>query len=457
MLQLLTIIGIYIFLIMMCFLTQPQKILLTPQFGFIVFFLPGLMYAVFFVDKWNLHLSGETMLVLIGGASTFFLVSVGIQELYKNTHKGIMKYNARKESCDYEIKVSRYKVYFLTGFNIFVLIWSFAYLLGRFGLNVSVAINAYRIAYVLGEDEASMGTMLANARFISFTLGFLWSYLLMHGIVYGYKKNRILYTTNLIIAIITDLLSGARGDSLLLIVASVIMLYLIDENKNNWSSKLKVKAIIKTIGVFALILVTYKATGNLLGRGEESSNVDFIAKYLSAPIKNLDTFILNGEKNVKLPEWLTLRTFFTRLSQYTHNLDLVSLTRYSYGGYRGFMSVNGFNLGNVYTSYFAYVHDLGIKGAFIFPAIMAFIEQILFWKVIKDGQKRKENKINISFIVYSFTYVTVILSFFSDRFFDYIINFAFIKRLLILWVLIFFLEKVKFCVSGNQRRYSVKI
>ena len=77
------------------------KILLTPQFGFIACFIPQAIYALFYVDKWDLELSFNTFVVLILGCSSFLLVSM----LMTRLPGGKIKTRVRTESTEANVNM----------------------------------------------------------------------------------------------------------------------------------------------------------------------------------------------------------------------------------------------------------------------------------------------------------------------------------------------------------------
>lgn len=444
--QLLAVIAIYIVLVLLCFMSRPQKILLTPQFCFIGSFLPGMIYAIFYVEKWELQLSAETMFVLIGGACTFFVVAICYQFVFRKIHPAFFSLEGMNCHVN-DIIINKNGLYILTVFDIITLIWSLVFIISKYGTNLSKAIYSFRVSKVLGEEEVSFGMFLSNFRFMSFTLGLIWGYLLAFSILYKKRHNRRLYILNFIICIVTDLISGARGDTLLLVAVTLVSYYILYKIKTSWKSNLRIKTMMKAILLIVVLLLTYRFVGNLLGRGEVGKNSDFIAKYLSAEIKNFDTFMRHGEKGTTLHDWLTLRVLMTKIEQYTSNYNIVSANEYIFGGNRGFLSVNGFNLGNVYTAYFSYVHDLGLVGCFVFPGIMSFVSQAVFLHTVKSTKTISEKNINIWIIIYGYILFTVAFSFFSDRFFGYIFSFAFIKRLI-------FLKIGVWIINGNVKIWN---
>lgn len=56
---------------------------LSPQIIFVVSFIPGVIYAFWYVDKWDLNLSKMTLVTIITGLVVFILVSYITNILYK--------------------------------------------------------------------------------------------------------------------------------------------------------------------------------------------------------------------------------------------------------------------------------------------------------------------------------------------------------------------------------------
>ena len=72
----------FLIIIGVCFLTS-QKIILTPQMCFALCFLPGIIYACFYVNAWDLHPSPLTLITMIGGTAFFAIISILLSKILK--------------------------------------------------------------------------------------------------------------------------------------------------------------------------------------------------------------------------------------------------------------------------------------------------------------------------------------------------------------------------------------
>ena len=162
--------------------------------------------------------------------------------------------------------------------------------------------------------------------------------------------------------------------------------------------------------------------------------VDYLGVYLAAPLKNFDTFVREGKFGNKLVYSETFRGLinsfgrFLGRTDWQRNLELP------------FRRVNGYSLGNVYTAFYCYLHDFGYPGLVGLVIMMAAISQIVFLKVVYG---RKQKKISIMLITYSYMYQGILLSFFSDRFYMHVFTLNMIKYLLSWWLLRLILTKLK--------------
>ena len=324
-------------------------------------------------------------------------------------------------------------------FQILTLLWCCWVLLGAINKSglafLSEAIFNYKrsSAYLSVEDRIALPGLLIYARTFCIASGYVWSYVLLYGIVYKHSNNQLLYIFNLISSVLVNIVLGSRNGLIQIIVAMLVQLYFIHGKKNNWSKPIKIKTIVKMI-IFGIIFLTlFQSFGNLLGRNSDYEFMHYIAIYLSAPIKNLDIFVTKGDFGAEINNWQTLLYVVNYISttfgipEWYHLLDLP------------FNSVNGYNLGNVCTMYYAFLYDFGLPGVCLFTALMAWLCQSVYKKVMQTST----SPINMSVVIYSFVYFNIVFSFFSNKFYENIFNITFV-RMVIFWHLIrFFLLNVK--------------
>ena len=77
--NLVVLIVIYAVLLVFCLMSSYRNALMTPQFAFVVGFFVQAVFAIKYVEVWDLNLSSATMWVLGGGSILFVVVSFSTQ------------------------------------------------------------------------------------------------------------------------------------------------------------------------------------------------------------------------------------------------------------------------------------------------------------------------------------------------------------------------------------------
>ena len=95
-----------------------------------------------------------------------------------------------------------------------------------------------------------------------------------------------------------------------------------------------------------------------------------------------------------------------------------------------FNTVNEFNLGNVYTTYYDYIYDFGYSGIIPLISIMAVLQQLLFEKV-RWG--KCNNKMVFWYVLFGYEFPNILFSFFSNEFYIYNFSSVFVQYCL-LWI-----------------------
>ena len=173
----------------------------------------------------------------------------------------------------------------------------------------------------------------------------------------------------------------------------------------------------------------------MVGRKVTTSNSYYLAIYCGAEIKNLDTFLQEYDLNYYTNRNnMTFRTFIIWFSQKTDNP-----VTYKYD--LPFRYVDGNNLGNVYTTFSSYIYDYGYKGMIILIMIMATIIEIIYEKSKRSILKDKPN---IMILIYGYMFSSIILAFYSNKFYEQNDNIMFIYAILSWFIFNNTLTKIKF-------------
>jgi oligosaccharide repeat unit polymerase len=429
-------------LLVLCHSTSYRNIILTPQFGFLGGFILSVGYALFWVNDWNLELSETTFIVLFGGCGLFAVSSFLIQKIgFKYTLVlGKRKKTEVHRSCeilsDCHLYVEPWKLLLFIIIQVFILAWSIYYLVFKVGGGLTGAMYAINSASKKEEESIGFPFLLRHLRQLSFASGFFWTYIFAHRVIYKYKCHNVLLVINIVLSMIIYLLGGARQGIIQLLSAFLVMVYIFWGEKTNWNRSIKIKTFVKIVLLGFIIIFTFQFMGNVVGRNFNIDGGDYIAAYLSAEIKNLDTFIREGVFG-KGASFSTTQTFAHIANQLEGKFGLPTRAFKFDQQYR---YINGHYLGNVYTTFWAFLYDAGFKGLVFFTVLMATIMQLIYIRVVKN---KKASQIRLSLIIYAYLYFAVAFSFFTSWFYARFFNMSFVYCVVYWSLLKLYVEKVK--------------
>ena len=437
-----------LFLILLVLISQlfiiklvERRVVLTPAFCFTVSFIPQILFAFLWVDKWEILLSIDTMIVYIGGIIVFNVFSILFHYFFTHNKK-----KAMPDICDStNMKiVDSWKLIVCLAFQTFALYVTIKELLflGN-GRSLVESINYYGFSNKL--IGLRMSGFAGKLNLISGASGYIWVYYLLHSWIYRYRNHSILLMANIVLSVIHLSITGSRGGVLVLFLAGLVAAYFVWSEKSKWRRKIPIQYVAGVFVVFIIIIVSFQSSLALFGRTTSGSLLEYIGRYLSAELKNLDIYIRAGKYGpVSVDRWQTLNSILAYFAK-TLGFQRAESDAFAY------LTVNGFALGNVYTAFYTYVYDLGLWGIIVFSPIMAFVCELSFYYAVY--KKSVRFKINISKIAYAYICGNVLFSFFSNKFFEQVIHTGFVWYLGI-WILLrVFLEGV----SYSDRRLTVAV
>lgn len=398
-------------LLLVCY-KYSNGILLTPQFGFVIGFIPQFFLACFYIKEWKLDISFTTFSVFFVGFMLFILSSYAFYKIF--AYKAFSINVTKKNRSDNF--VGNFHIIAIVFFQIITLVLSIKYLLSLApGAGFFACVTYYRYTNLFSENYFVIPPYLRMLRTFCISSEYFFVYLLIRCIVYKDKSNKFLITTNIVLGILNDVLFGSRSGIAMLLVAFAVQYYFIRSSKYGWKNGFPLPIIFKFILIFVIFIVSFQLFAQIMGRASVNnySFVDYIAGYLSAPIKNLDYFIAQNFHGYSVETNQTLNALIPMLSllfdepSWLHKLDLP------------FVIDNGYNFGNVYTIFYSFYYDMGIFGLFLYLPVMSFICMKLYILVLRNLNK---SSISLSLIIYSYVYFTVTFSFFSNKFYESIIN-----------------------------------
>ena len=411
-----------VFLIFMFFISfyLNDKDILSPAFLFSTSFLFSSMWAVLYADRWELGLHLNTFCVIAFGVFEFTAVCTIVHALMKKRYSSSSQYSFLRQT---ERDVPPVLEILFLLFTVFIAVYT-AYILTKWaGLPITQYIEAGKRYDRLKFDSHVSFTLpgwLSTARIVSDAGCYWFMYSSMDDIILK-KRFRPMKLLIIFICMFNSLLTGSRTNVVNLILAMIFFGLNAYQKKKGSVNVLTPKTLALILLIVGFILGTFQLTAVLLQRRTSKSFMDYLAMYLGAEIKNLDMF-LQGQRPVSAI-WGS-QTFRPLVQSIGKKIGLRDTTYTLNLPYR---SVNGFNLGNVYTVFYPFIYDFGYKGLVLCTALMAFLSQMFYEISRKAGGLIGK----VFTLVYGGAFGAIVFSFFSNKFFENIITIGNAKRVII--------------------------
>lgn len=96
-------------------------------------------------------------------------------------------------------------------------------------------------------------------------------------------------------------------------------------------------------------------------------------------------------------------------------------------------STNGIEIGNVYTTFYPFIYDFGYIGILPLLSIPAVYYCFTYNKVLRMSER---NVFNYKLFIFSYLFNDLVMLPFSNRFYETVLDAAFLKFLILSWVLV---------------------
>ncbi|HCA21137.1 MAG TPA: hypothetical protein DEO87_02030 [Lachnospiraceae bacterium] len=441
---------LFVFLLILIFISvmASNGSVLNPQFLFIAGFALSVGYAFFYVSEMKLELSSETFFILFMGIFTFFAVSLFCQKISRVREKRYVEDDAA-ESFSFvkgseRVSIDFWKLIIFLMVNLCCVVLFIRYLREFSGKSsISAAIRYFDYAKKFTDKNVDVPGLVSVFRMASAAIIYICIYLLAHQIVHCYKQNRLLIYGNILLSLVNTILSGGRSGIIEYIFAFALMAYFIYKAKYDFKRKIPMRVVVFMILAVLIAIPVFYISASLMGRGKQTDIFHYICIYLSGELKNFDVFIRKGVFGTSLSNSQTL----VGLRQTV--LPSFGITGWDAKLDLPFYDVNGFSTGNVYTIFYMFMYDGGYRALFFFTILMALLAS-LSYKFIVDRKYRKYyGTINLPLIIYSQIAFAVLFSFFSDRFYELILDLAAWRKTVVLIVFVWFATRFKFTTSNE--------
>lgn len=431
-----------------------------PAIIFIFFFTLSVLNGVMNTNGWDYYLNWITVGVIGGGAFIFTLCSVGVDAILQlvRTRTYVIPFCVEQLSVHQERKRAQaihipLWVYLtslifllLTAVLMFKRVENIVYATGYQG-NPLHALTEYTRLTKFEQVDTSVRGILGQMFVASQAMSYAWGYIMLRNFFSKERKKDWLALINFLVALVIPLTSGARAGLVIVVFATIIYaLIFFSQEELAFRKKYRRKTAIVVSAIALSGVILFRPLVTLMGRDTGTmSTFDYISFYLGAPVKNLDMYLCDTLPTpiVTHSQYWGQQTFailYESIAHWTGN----EAVKY-WNDWQPFQEYNGHGLGNVYTTYYPYIFDWGILGAFIAIAVTAILCQWLYSHVV-NYSLLPYNTLQLSTIMYGFVAYGLMMSFYLNFLVTNVVSSAFI-RIFAVWVFIsvalYFLNKVQ--------------
>lgn len=254
-------------------------------------------------------------------------------------------------------------------------------------------------------------------------------YLLLYIGVHNFtvnKKINPLYVVSVGLMIVRIVINGSRSPILRIITFAFCLLYVFYMRQGKqWRMNGRLIGIMAVSA--AVLCVLMIALLFAMGRGEKGFDLfGYIFTYFGAPVVNLDTFLrnnditfLHGVSDIPIFAAHILRGLYIYIDKIlgTNFFPISEIDFFAF-------SRNGIEIGNVYTMFYKIIYDLGISGVIWVTGIMALYYSLTYKKV---RMKISPHPIDFRLFIYAYLFNDLIMSTFSNRYYETVFDAPFIK------------------------------
>lgn len=256
------------------------------------------------------------------------------------------------------------------------------------------------------------------------------------------KRVQITQLLSIILMIVQIMMKGSRSPLFVVFTLAVVLFFVMRYKRQKSVSKKK--SYLRKIALLTLLVfVSFFLILELMGRsGGNAGHALYI--YAGAPIDNLDNYL--QQDNIKRESNYFAEHTVNGIYSYLSDKHLLKREIESVNDVLPFVkSDNGKGMGNVFTMYYFYILDFGYAGIFPCTFLMALVYA---WIYIRASRNKK--MFNFWLFIYAYLSNAIIMSPFSNRFYETAATPGFLKLLLIDFVF------VKLFVNENIRWGNLK-
>lgn len=419
-----------------------EKSIIAPAFVFSLGFIFQAIWVVCYARKWELGMHLNTFLVIALGIAEFIAVCYITHVLFNYINK------KRNTSCEQEKNIEcKEKIKFIKINNIlevlyliFIVIVSICYLYfvvksvnGSFTSisKIMEAISKHDNLSKFSEQSVNIPFIITNLEELVMASGYWFIYVAINNFLAN-KKINLVEILIVITTVISSMLNGSRTTAFMIMFSAIVIFIILLQKKKNNRNVISFHLLRNIAIIGCVFIVIFYTSAQIWGRADKNDKMYYFAIYCGAEVKNLDLF-LQEKEYVKNSDIWGSQTFYSVIQTFGKKVAVNSFQDYKLD--LPFRNVNGLNLGNVYTTFYPYIYDFGYFGEFVLVLLMAAISQFVYEMVCKNKLK---NRPQILILIYSSIFNCLVLSFFSNKFYENIFSMK-IGKHIIFWLVLNFI------------------
>ena len=417
-----------------------------PSILFVVGFTLAVFNGLTNYRTWDFDLSMQTCFVVGFGTFAFALTAYGVKVFFRSCVGHRTAHREYGEPQDIVLPMWVYVGGLLfTGLALLIVSRQIISLTLPYGGDGSLdkAIGLYDKLNKFSTKGVALSGIPSLLHLATNAMAYAWLFLAMRSVVVRSLHNDYLAVINVLAAVPMTLISGGRNSLIQLGVAAWTYWALFRRQNNRWKGmRLGFRTVLKFVAIALVGLASFKPLLSLMGRkAGDSTMYEYLSIYIGAPIKNLDAYLTNSMSPslaVKSTQWGDMTLASTRASF----PQIFGKTVLDWMQWQPFQRYGERSLGNVFTTYYAFIFDWGIAGAMLAIVLIAALSQLCYESAVFALQYGKAG-IPISMMLYGAIGYCCAFSFFSNRWMSTMFNQIMLRNIIIWVVLIFFVNSVR--------------
>lgn len=386
-------------------------------------FLFSAFWAVCFAARWGYEMHTNTFLAVGGGVTIFVLVSLLVRRL---VFKGQVWKETLKSSEN--IVCSNVVVGLFVLLQVVVTLWFLLRVSQMFpASSIQASIAAYKGAGTFTTQSTYLGFPLNPLRVFCLNAAYVTGFVFCASLATRTKGTlMILSSMSVLVNCLMQLESGARTGFATYLVY-LVTVYLL-ELREFGRGKLAISRRMVILGITACVLFILCFRLLAVGRHTSFSISDALSNvsvYCGSEIPNLDHWMQAPSESAN-DVWGSM-TFIRSINYlgpklhidaWTYPLDLPNL------------NMHWSWMGNVYTTFYAFLYDFGSMGLVACTGVMAIVAETIFCLTGRATKLR-----DLWIILYGICAPQLFLSFFSNKFYENFFSIPFVRTLLVIVIM----------------------